>query len=85
VKVEPLVTAEQVVTTILPEPTVAPAGSGTVICPVLTKVTVAAAPFTVTVVVPDTKLLPFMVMTAPLPAQADEGEKLVIVGAVQAV
>ena len=84
VKVEALVTVHPaaVVTTILPVP-VAPAGSGTVICPLFTKVTgVADTPLIVTVVVPDTKLDPLIVITEPLPLHALVGLKLVIVGAV---
>ena len=56
VKVVPLVTVHPVavVTTILPVP-VAPAGRGTVICPLFTNVTgVAETPLMVTVVLPET-------------------------------
>ena len=82
VKVEPLVTGHDpvvFVTTILPVP-LAVAGNGTVICVLLTQVTVPATPLIVAVVPPLTKLVPVIVIVVPLPEHALVGEKLVIVG-----
>ena len=65
-----LVTGHGVVITILPLP-LAPAGSDTVTCPLFTYVTgIAGVPLMVTVVRPDTKLDPLIVIVAPLPLHA---------------
>jgi hypothetical protein len=80
VKVDPLVTVEQVVTVIFPVPLTS-AGSGTIIRLLLIKVTgVAEIPFTVTLVPPETKLDPSMIIVLALSEQTLVGKKLVIVG-----